>query len=91
MAEAQALGFAEADPTADVEGFDAAAKVQILSTLAFGTRLSGEEIAREGITGIRGVDVEFARRLGYVIKLIGVAERIGTPGFRVAFIPPWFR
>jgi homoserine dehydrogenase len=80
LAEAQALGFAEADPTADVEGFDAAAKVQILSTLAFGTRLSGDEIAREGITGIRDVDVEFARRSGYVIKLLGVAERVGETG-----------
>ncbi|MCU1362792.1 MAG: Homoserine dehydrogenase [Acidimicrobiaceae bacterium] len=80
LAEAQALGFAEADPTADVEGFDAAAKVQILSTLAFGTRLSGDEIAREGITGVRDVDVEFARRSGYVIKLLGVAERVGPFG-----------
>jgi homoserine dehydrogenase len=80
LAEAQALGFAEADPTADVEGFDAAAKVQILSTLAFGTRLSGDEIAREGITGVRDVDVEFARRSGYVIKLLGVAERVGETG-----------
>jgi homoserine dehydrogenase len=80
LAEAQALGYAEADPTADVEGFDAAAKVQILSTLSFGTRLSGEEIAREGITGIRIVDVEFAKRAGYVIKLLGVAERVGDAG-----------
>src|SRR5580693_7387728 len=56
--EAQVLGYAEqADPSADVEGFDAAAKVQILSTLAFGTRLGGDEISREGITGVRSVDV----------------------------------
>lgn len=80
LAEAQALGYAEADPRADVEGFDAAAKVQILSSLAFGTGLCGEEISREGITGIRGVDVEFARRSGYVIKLLGVAERVGESG-----------
>ncbi len=80
LVEAQALGYAEADPSADVEGFDAAAKVQILSTLAFGTRLSGEEIDREGITGVRSVDVEFARRSGYVIKLLGVAERVGEAG-----------
>jgi homoserine dehydrogenase len=80
LAEAQALGYAEADPTADVEAFDAAAKVQILSTLAFGTRLSGEEIAREGITGVRSVDVDVATRMGYVIKLIGVAERVGEAG-----------
>ncbi len=81
LAEAQALGYAEqSDPSADVEGFDAAAKVQILSTLAFGTRLGGEEISREGISSIRTVDVEVARRMGYVIKLVGVAERIGDDG-----------
>jgi homoserine dehydrogenase len=80
LAEAQSLGFAEADPSADVEGFDAAAKVQILSSLAFGTGLTGEVIAREGITGVRAVDVEFARRSGYVIKLLGVAERVGESG-----------
>jgi homoserine dehydrogenase len=79
--EAQVLGYAEqADPSADVEGFDAAAKVQILSTLAFGTRLGGDEISREGITGVRSVDVEVAKRMGYVIKLIGVAERVGDAG-----------
>ncbi len=91
LAEAQALGYAEADPTADVEGFDAAAKVQILSSLAFGTGLAGEEISREGITGVRAVDVEFAQRAGYVIKLLGVAERVGDHGLsrRVhpAFVP----
>jgi homoserine dehydrogenase len=80
LREAQALGYAEADPSADVEAFDAAAKVQILSTLAFGTRLGGEEIAREGITGVRIVDVDFAARMGYVIKLVGVAERVGETG-----------
>ncbi len=80
LREAQVLGYAEANPSADVEGFDAAAKVQILSTLAFGTRLGGDEISREGITGVRSVDVEVAKRMGYVIKLIGVAERVGDSG-----------
>ena len=80
LAEAQALGFAEADPTADVEGFDATAKVLILSSLAFGTAMDGSDISRVGITGVRDIDVEFARRSGYVIKLIGVAERIGDHG-----------
>jgi homoserine dehydrogenase len=80
LAEAQALGYAEADPTADVEAFDAAAKVQILSSLAFGTELVGEQISREGMVGVRAIDVEFARRAGYVIKLLGVAERIGENG-----------
>jgi homoserine dehydrogenase len=80
LSEAQILGYAEADPTADVEAFDAAAKVQILSSLAFGTELVGEEISREGITGVRSIDVEFATRAGYVIKLLGVAERVGDDG-----------
>ncbi len=80
LSEAQGLGYAEADPSADVNAFDAAAKVQILSSLAFGTELRGEEISREGITGVRAVDVDFARRAGYVIKLIGVAERVGENG-----------
>ena len=80
LAEAQALGFAEVDPSADVEGYDAAAKVQILSSLAFGTGLTGEVIDREGISGVRAVDVEYARRSGYVIKLLGVAERVGESG-----------
>src|SRR5487761_2167325 len=80
LKEAQDLGYAEADPTADVEAYDAAAKVQILSSLGFGTELLGEQISREGITGIRSVDVEFARRAGYVIKLLGVAERVGESG-----------
>lgn len=80
LAEAKSLGYAEVDSTADVEGFDAAAKVQILSSLAFGTELRGEEISREGITRVRSKDVEFAHRAGYVIKLLGVAERVGESG-----------
>jgi homoserine dehydrogenase len=80
LKEAQSLGYAEADPSADVEGYDAAAKVQILSSLAFGTELVGDAIARQGIVGIRSVDIEFARRTGYVIKLLGVAERVGDSG-----------
>ncbi len=80
LKEAQALGYAESEPSADVEGYDAAAKVQILSSLAFGTELAGDVIYRQGIVGIRSVDVEFARRSGYVIKLLGVAERIGDTG-----------
>ena len=73
-------GTPKADPTADVEAFDAAAKVQILASLAFGTALEGEEISREGIAGIRAIDVDFARRSGYVIKLLGVGERVGEHG-----------
>lgn len=80
LGQAQALGYAEADPTADVEGFDAAAKVQILSSLAIGTGLNGEPISREGITAVRAQDVDFARRSGYVIKLMGIVERVGEHG-----------
>lgn len=91
LKEAQALGYAEADPTADVEAFDAAAKVQILSSLGFGTELRGDEIFREGISKIRSIDVDFARRAGYVIKLLGVAERVGESGLsrraHPAFVP----
>jgi homoserine dehydrogenase len=80
LAEAQALGFAEADPSADVDAFDAAAKVQILASLAFGTAMQGDQISRVGITGVRSIDVDFAERNGFVIKLLGVAERIGERG-----------
>lgn len=80
LKEAQELGYAEADPTADVEAFDAAAKVGILSSLGFGTAMQGDDIYREGISGVRADDVDFARRAGYVIKLIGVAERVGDHG-----------
>jgi homoserine dehydrogenase len=80
LKEAQALGYAEADPTADVEAFDAAAKVQILSSLGFGTAMRGDEISRVGISGVRSDDVDFATRNGYVIKLLGVAERVGDTG-----------
>ena len=63
-----------------MEAYDAAAKVQILSSLAIGTALHGEAISREGISKVRAVDVDFARRAGYVIKLIGVVERVGEHG-----------
>ena len=91
LAQAQALGYAEADPTADVEAFDAAAKVQILSSLAIGTALVGQEISREGITSIRAEDVEFARRSGYVVKLIGVVERVGEHGIARSTYPALVR
>ena len=73
--EAQALGFAEADPTADVEGYDAAAKAAILASLAFHTRVPLDAVARTGITGLTGNDVVWAGRTGHVIKLLAVAER----------------
>lgn len=73
LQEAQALGFAEADPTSDVEGLDAARKMVILSTLGFSMRVSLDDISVKGITGISQEDIEYAKRFGYVIKLIGIA------------------
>lgn len=82
LAEAQRLGLAERDPTADVEGFDAAAKVAILAGLAFRCDFPVEDVHREGIVGLRGIDIAFADKLGYVVKLLAVAERtdIGEHG-----------
>ena len=64
VAQAQALGYAEADPTADVEGFDAAAKAAILAVLAFHTRVSAADVHREGITEVTAADIAAARRDG---------------------------
>lgn len=75
VAEAQELGFAEADPTADVEGYDAAAKAAILASLAFHTRVSLDDVAREGILSVTADDVAWAARTGHVIKLLAIAER----------------
>ena len=77
LAEAQALGLAEADPTADVEGHDAAAKAAILAGVAFGYDVASEDVSCEGITGVRSLDVAFAERAGYVIKLLAIVERVG--------------
>jgi homoserine dehydrogenase len=87
LAEAQALGLAERDPTADVEGYDAAAKAAILAGVAFGYDVGGAEVMREGITAITAVDVEFAERLGYSVKLLAVVERIGEDALSVRVHP----
>ena len=75
LREAQRLGFAEADPTADVEGFDAAAKCAIIASIAFAADVRSADVYREGITSIGANDIAVAHRLGYVIKLLAVAER----------------
>jgi homoserine dehydrogenase len=75
LEEAQALGYAEADPTADVEAFDAAAKAAILASLAFHTRVSIGDVYREGITKITASDVASARNMNGVVKLLAIAER----------------
>lgn len=77
LADAQGLGLAEADPTADVEGFDAAAKAAILASLAFGADVTVDDVHREGITAVTHSDVRYAAQLGYVIKPLAVAERVG--------------
>ena len=74
LKEAQDKGYAEADPTADIEGFDAAHKLTILSTLAFGTPVKFEDVYREGITKITPMDIEYARELGYAIKLLAIGK-----------------
>ncbi len=77
--QAQALGYAEADPTADLEGFDAAAKAAILASLAFHTRVSGKDVYREGITEVSAADVAAAREMDCVVKLLAICERT-APG-----------
>ncbi|MGK2308469.1 homoserine dehydrogenase [Cutibacterium sp. V947] len=74
LAQAQAKGYAEADPTADVEGYDAAAKAALLSTLAFHTRMRGDQVYREGITAITREDIAAARDMDCVIKLLAVCQ-----------------
>ncbi|GAA4206891.1 homoserine dehydrogenase [Microbispora amethystogenes] len=75
LEEAQALGYAEADPTADVEGFDAAAKAAILAGIAFHSRVTAADVYREGITDITAADVASAKGMGYVIKLLAICAR----------------
>ena len=77
LAEAQRLGYAEADPTADVDGHDAAAKAAILASLAFGVWVPGDRVDREGIGDLDRIDVVYAAKLGYVVKLLAIAERVG--------------
>lgn len=76
LGEAQRLGFAERDPTADVEGFDAAAKAAIIASISFGARVVAGDVYHEGISAVTDADIAIARRLGYVIKLLAIAEKI---------------
>ena len=75
LEEAQALGYAEPDPTADIEGFDAAAKGAILASLAFHSEVTAAGVFREGITGVTQADIASARTLGHVVKLLAICER----------------
>ncbi|MEO0544623.1 MAG: homoserine dehydrogenase [Pseudomonadota bacterium] len=78
LADAQKLGYAEADPTFDIEGHDTAHKLAILTSIAFGTQIAADEIYMEGISNISLDDIEAARELGYRIKLLGVAQKTET-------------
>ncbi|MEO0947798.1 MAG: homoserine dehydrogenase [Cyanobacteria bacterium J06641_5] len=75
LAEAQRLGYAEADPTADIEGYDAADKIAILAALAYGGRIDLAKVHREGITQVSAADIRYADRLGFEIKLLAIAAR----------------
>ena len=72
LSEAQSLGYAERDPTADVEGYDAGAKAAIIASIAFGVRVVAGDVSHEGISGVSATDIAFARQLGYVIKLLAI-------------------
>ena len=91
LAEAQRLGYAEADPTADVGGLDAAAKATILASLSFHTRFDLENVHCEGITGVSAADIAAAKDAGFVIKLLAIAEKLtaadGSEGVSVRVHP----
>ncbi|CAI3800812.1 homoserine dehydrogenase [Pseudarthrobacter sp. MM222] len=80
LAEAQRLGYAEADPTADVEGHDAAAKAAILASLSFHTRFALEDVYCEGISSVSAADIAAAKDAGFVIKLLAIAEKLPAAG-----------
>lgn len=82
LSEAQRLGYAERDPTADVEGFDAGAKAAIMASLAFGARVVAGDVYHEGISEVTQADIAFAHRLGYEIKLLAIAEVFDGPAGR---------
>jgi homoserine dehydrogenase len=75
LSDAQNLGYAERDPTADVEGHDAAAKAAIIASIAFGVRVVAGDVFDEGISRITTADIEYARKMGYVVKLLAIAEQ----------------
>ncbi|NLU49638.1 MAG: homoserine dehydrogenase [Syntrophomonadaceae bacterium] len=90
LREAQELGYAEADPTSDVEGYDAARKIAILASIAFNSRVTLDDVYVEGITRLSPLDIEYGGELGYVVKLLAIAQEIkGRIQARVhpAFIP----
>lgn len=91
LKEAQEKGYAEADPTADVEGLDAARKAAILASLAFNTRVGLSDVSVEGITKITPEDIDYARKLGYVVKLLAIAKDSQEQGIDVRVHPVFLR
>ena len=87
LKQAQELGYAESDPAADVEGFDSADKIAILSSLAFGGSINRESIPTKGISNLNSLDVAYANKLGYEIKLLAVAERLETKNKAINSLP----
>lgn len=87
LADAQAKGYAEADPTADVDGYDASYKISILASIAFGKQVPIENVYREGIRGVTMLDMKYAEMLGYRIKLLGIVDAVGADCVRVRVHP----
>jgi homoserine dehydrogenase len=87
LSEAQSLGYAERDPTADVEGHDAAAKAAIIASIAFGVRVVAGDVYDEGISRVTAADIEYAAKMGYVVKLLAIAEQHEAPAHGVDAAP----
>lgn len=90
LKEAQKLGYAEANPSSDVEGYDATYKLSILSSLAFHTKIPYTKIYREGITGISVKDIEYGKKFGYVLKLLAIGKN-GDSGIEVRVHPSFIK
>lgn len=90
LKEAQKLGYAEFNPTADVEGFDATYKISILSSLAFNSKVCIENVYREGITGVNREDIAYGKSMGYTLKLLGIGKR-GKDGIDVRVHPTFIK
>ncbi|MDE6441263.1 MAG: homoserine dehydrogenase, partial [Clostridia bacterium] len=90
LKEAQKLGYAESNPTADVEGYDAAYKLSILSSLSFHTKIPYTNIYREGITGIENIDIKYGKKLGYALKLLAIGKN-STKGIEVRVHPAFIK
>lgn len=91
LKDAQALGYAEKDPTADVEGYDAAYKLSILSSLAFHKKVPLDKVYREGISGISAADIAYGDELGYVLKLLAIGKNDGGESIEVRVHPTFIR